>query len=187
MANYLRITICILLIFLMIIGGIFYYLKGTGTSSAAVSQQNTVCQSSIATVLVPRQSLQFNCYVTENNWLDLSLKVVGNTSVNAVVYYNQTSLKVLAVVYNSTGTKLNPSIPLVATGPLLINITNVGRANAALTGNYAIYSRNQSSIQFYSTIYPFRILGLGVAGVAAVLLFVILWDPYRISSRVFRF
>jgi hypothetical protein len=183
MANTLRVTISLLLLCLIVIGVVFYYLPLSKYVNATVSQSTLQCGNVIDQQLGSSQSLSYSCPVAKNYWVDISL--AASTPVTVTAYYNDTALKMLTVTYSQTGTRFSANLPLFTTGSLFVAISNSLTNTSTLSGSINYYASEHVKVQYSAPAFPLRIAGVAVAGASAFLLFIILWNPYQIGSRIF--
>jgi len=169
-----RIVLCILFSIIILIGVGLIFVTRLDPVVQPYDSESNVCTFEYAIQLNPSQTKTNNCAVLQNDWLQLSVE--SNLNVTLSIALAKVGGGQL-MLFNNTSTNLNATFPIPESGAIISSLTNVSGNVSEVNGSLSIDTATSTNTTILTTTEPYRFVGLGLVGIGALGIFLVVWNP----------
>jgi hypothetical protein len=166
---------------LLLVSAFFLFYSETVNETSTFQTQTTLCARNIAIRIAPSQTEVSSCSISQNEWLTFSLISTQSVPVVATILLN--SSVGLFLIFNQSNTAFSGVFPIGQNGSIVARIYNPTSKFAPVTGLVTVYAETQVQTTIPTIVFPFRLLGYGLITVSFIALFMLVWNPNRITSN----
>jgi len=187
LTKLLRAGLSILCVFLILLGALLLLVSGTRVETAVYSSLSAVCQNNYSTPLTPYEVTQTDCSVLNdysvvismNSSLNIVVTVWTNESGHSIILYNASG----AQCFKSNGFCFNADFPTLATGSIHTRIANPQGSFVLINGFVSVYAPLETTARILVTVHPYTTAGYGIIGGSAIVLFLLIWNPRKMTTK----
>ena len=181
MSSTLRTWLIVACLLLLLLGPVLVYVSATQYPSISLSGQSITCQRNLLTRLAPYAVQQGQCAVSTSNWFVFSLASSSNMTVTLL--FNLTKTDSITQLYNHTGTSFLLDLPATTNGTVVFKMKNYQDVFTKIDGQLAIYTLSYSNLVLPTQVHPYRLYGYGLIVFSLFGIFMLSWNPGRVTTR----